>query len=86
MVVTIVRNSLFKILCYKTVSQLISINHLQSSKKCLNNSAVNFSFDDFSFMNQLVKEYQNAPDNIFQGHPDNNYEAGRPHNLTVRLF
>ena len=84
---TIVRNSLFKMLCYKMVSQLISINHLQSSKKCLNNSAVNFSFDDFSYLNQLVKESQNAPDNIFQGHPDNNnYEAGRPHNLTVRLF
>ena len=84
---TIVRNSLFKILCYKTVSQLISINHLQSSKKCLNNSAVYFSFDDFPVINQSVKEYQNAPDDILQGHPDNNnYEAGRPHNLTVRLF
>jgi len=85
--VTIVRNSLFKILCYKTVSQLISINHLQSSKKCLDNRAVHFIFDDFSYMNQLVKESQNAPDKIFQGHPDNNnYETGRPHNLTVRLF
>ena len=84
---TIVRNSLFKMLCYKMVSQLISVNHLQSSKKCLNNSAVNFSFDDFPYMNQLVNESKNAPDNIFRGHPDNNnYETGRPHNLTVRLF
>ena len=84
---TIVRNSLFKILCYKTVSQLISINHLQSSKKCPDNRAVHFIFDDFPVINQSVKEYQNAPDNILQGHPDsNNYEAGRPHNLTVRLF
>jgi hypothetical protein len=32
-------------------------------------------------MNQSVKESQNAPDNILQGRPDNNYyEADRPHN------
>ncbi len=69
---TILRNILFKILCYKTVSQLISINHLKSSKKCPDNKAVHFSFGDFLYMNQLVKGSQNGPDNILQGRPDNN--------------
>ena len=32
------------------------------------------------------KKYQNAPDNIFRGRPDNNYEAYRPHNLTVKCL
>ena len=78
---TTLRNTLIKILRNKTVSQLISINHRQSSKKCPDNKAVHFSFDDFPYMNQSVKESQNAPDNILQGRPDNNYyEADRPHN------
>jgi len=72
---TILRNILFKILCYKTVSQLISINHLKSSKKCPDNKAVHFSFDDFLCMNQSVNEYQNALDNILQGRLDNNCYA-----------
>ena len=78
---TILRNILFKILCYKTVSQPIFINHRQPSKKRPDNKAAHFSFDDFLCMNQSVKESQNTPDNILQGRPDNNcYEAGRPHN------
>ena len=78
---TILRNILFKILCYKTVSQLIFITHRQPSKKCPDNKVVRVSFDDFLFINQLVKGYQNGPDNILQGRPANNcYEAGGPHN------
>ena len=78
---TTLRNILFKILCYKTVSQLIFINHRQPSKKCPDNKAVRVSFDDFLYINQLVNESKNAPDNILQGRPDNNcYEAGGPHN------
>jgi hypothetical protein len=78
---TTLRNTLFKILCNKSVSQLISITHRQPSKKCPDNKAVHFGFDDFSNINQSVKKSQNAPDNILQGRPDNNnYEAGRLHN------
>ena len=69
---TTLRNTLFKILCNKTVSQLISINHRQPSKKCPDNKARHFGLSDFSYMNQSVKESQNAPDNILQGRPDNN--------------
>ena len=78
---TILRNPLFKILCNKTVFQLISINHRQPSKKCPDHKVMHFSFDDFPYINQSVKQSKNAPDNILQGRPDNNnYEAGRPHN------
>jgi hypothetical protein len=77
---TTLRNSLFKILCYKTVFQLISINQRQSSKMCPDNKVRHFGLSVFSYMNQSVKESQNAPDNILQGRPDNNYEADRPHN------
>ena len=72
---TTLRNTLFKILCYKTVSQLISINHRQPSKKCPDNKAVHFSFDDFPKINQSLKESKNAPNNMLKGHRDNNYEA-----------
>jgi len=78
---TTLRNTLIKILRNKTVSQLISINHRQPSKKCPDNKLRHFGLSVFSYMNQSVKESQNAPDNILQGRPDNNnYEAGRPHN------
>ena len=78
---TTLRNILFKILCYKTVSQPIFINHRQPSKKCPDNKVMHFSCDDFTYIDQSVKESHNAPDNILQGRPDNNfYEAGGPHN------
>ena len=78
---TTLRNTLFKILCYKTVSQPISIIHRQPSKKCHDNKVVYFCFDYFLYINHLVKGYQNALDNMLQGRPDNNcYEAGGPHN------
>lgn len=78
---TTLRNTLFKILCNKTVSRPISINHRQPSKKWPHNKAVHFGLSVFSYMNRSVKESQNAPDNILQGRPDNNnYEADRPHN------
>jgi hypothetical protein len=69
---TTLRNTLFKVMCYKTVSQLISKNHRQPSKKWPDHKVMHFSFDDFPYMNQLVKESQNALDNILQGRPDNN--------------
>jgi len=65
-------NTLLKILSYKTVSQPISIIHRQPSIKCHDNKAVHFSFDYFLYINQLVKESQNALDNMLQGRPDNN--------------
>ncbi len=68
---TTLRNTLFKILCNKTVFQLISINHRQPSKKCPDNKLRHFGLSIFSYMNQSVKESQNAPDNILQGRPDN---------------
>ena len=78
---TTLRNTFFKILCNRTVSQHISINQRQSSKKCPDNKAVHFRFYDFTYINQSVTESQNNPDNILQGRPDNNcYEAGGPHN------
>ena len=81
MVMTTLRNTFLKILSYKTVSQPISITHRQPLKKCPDNKAMRVSFVDFPYVNQSVKEYQNAPDNILQGRPDNNcYEAGGPHN------
>ena len=81
MVMTTLRNTLLKILSYKTVSQPISITHRQPSKKRPDNKVVRVSFDDFLYINQLVNESKNAPDNILQGRPDNNcYEAGGPHN------
>jgi hypothetical protein len=77
---TTLRNTLFKILCYKTVPQPISINHRQPSKKCRDNKAIHFDLHALLYINQSVKEFQNALDNILQGRPDNNYEAGRLHN------
>jgi len=69
---TILRNILFKILCYKTVSQPIFITHREPPKKRPDNKAAHFSFDDFPHINQSVKESQNGLDNILQGRPDNN--------------
>ncbi len=67
---TTLRNTLFKILCYKTVSQPISINHRQPSKKCPDNKLRHFGLSIFSYMNQSVKN-KNTPNNILQGRPDN---------------
>jgi hypothetical protein len=65
----------------KIVFQLIFLNQRYLSKKCADNKVVHFGFNYFLNINQLVKRYQNAPDNILQGRPDNNYyEADRPHN------
>jgi hypothetical protein len=81
MVMTTLRNTLSKILSYKTVSQLISITHRQPSKKRPDKKTMHFSFNNFLHINQSVKESKNAPDNILQGRTDNNcYEAGGPHN------
>lgn len=78
---TTLRNCLIKILCNRTVYQLISIHQRQPLKMCPDDKAMHFRFDDFSNINQSVTESQNNPDNILQGRPDNNnYEAGRPHN------
>ena len=42
---------------------------------------MHFSLNYFLYINQLVKRYKNAPDNILEGRPDNNYyEADWPHN------
>ena len=77
---TILRNSLSKMLYNKTVSQLIPINQRHPSKKCPDNKAMHFSLNHFLYINQSVTKYQKAPDNILQGRPDNNYyEADRPH-------
>ncbi len=78
---TTLRNTLFKILRNKTVSQLISITQRHCSKMCPNNKARHFGLSVFSCMNQSVKESQHAPDNILQGRPYiNYYEDDRPHN------
>jgi hypothetical protein len=57
---TTLRNTLIKILCNKTVSQLISINHRQSSKNWPDNKVRHFGSSVFSYMNQSGKESQNA--------------------------
>ena len=57
---TTLRNTLLKILCYKTVSQPISITHRQPSKKCPDNKARHFGLVDILDINQLVKKYKNA--------------------------
>ena len=44
---TTLRNTLFKILRNKTVSQLISINHRQPSKKYPDNKARHFGLSVF---------------------------------------
>jgi hypothetical protein len=69
---TTLRNTLLKILSYKTVSQLISITHRLPSKKRPDNKVICVIFDDFQYINQSVKESKNAPDNILQGRPDHN--------------
>jgi hypothetical protein len=81
---TTLRNILFGILPRATTFQVISITQWLTSKKCLAKKAMHFSRNRSLEINQSVKDYQNAPDNIFRGRPDNNYyEAYRPHNLTV---
>ena len=53
---TTLRNTLFKILCNKTVSQLISIYQRHPSKKWPDNKAMYFSAGDFLYINQPVKK------------------------------
>lgn len=78
---TTLRNCLIKILCNKAVSRLISINQRQSLKMCPDSKARHFGLSGFSYMDQSVKESQNAPDSILQGRPYTNfYEADRSHN------
>jgi hypothetical protein len=75
------RNPRFKSLYKQEVFQLIAINQRHPSKKRIDNKTIHFGLNDFSYINQLVKIYQNAPDNILLWRLDNNnYEAGRPHN------
>jgi hypothetical protein len=69
---TTLRNPLFRELYIDTVCQFISINQRHHSKKCPDNSAMNFNYGDFVCINKLVKEYQNTPDNILPGRLDNN--------------
>ena len=58
-----------------------SINRRHHSKKCPDNRALHLSPSHFLYLNQLVKEYKNTPDNILPGRLDNNYYEGeRPHN------
>ncbi len=76
---TTLRNSLFKKLYKKIVFQLISRNQRRPTKKCPDNKLMHFSLNCFLYINQLVKRYKNAPDNILEGRPDNNYyEDDRP--------
>ena len=78
---TTLRNALFKILPRTTTFQVISIAQWLTSKKCLDSEDMHFSRNRSLEINKSVKDYQNAPDNIFRGRPANNYyEAYRPHN------
>ena len=81
MVMTTLRKSLFRMLRETAIFQLVFIPQRLTSKKCPDNKAMHFSLNHFLYINQLVERYKNAPDNILQGRPDNNYyEADRPHN------
>jgi hypothetical protein len=71
MVMTTLRNILFGILPRATTFQVISITQWLTSKKCLAKKAMHFSRNSSLEINQSVKDYQNAPDNIFRGRPDN---------------
>ena len=78
---TTLRNSLFTELHINTECQFISRNQRHPTKKCPDNKLMHFSLHYFSYINQLVKRSKNAPDNILEGRPDNNYyEAERPRN------
>ena len=78
---TILRYFFFKMLFEKMAFQFVSVNQRYLSKKCADNKVVRFSLNDFLYIKQSVKKYQNAPDNRLQGRSDdNNYEAERPHN------
>ena len=78
---TTLRNSLFTELYINTVCQFISRNQRHLIKKCADNKLMHFSLNHFVYINQLVKRYKNAPSNMLEGRPDNNYyEADRPHN------
>jgi hypothetical protein len=84
---TTLRNVLFGILPRATTFQVISITQWLTSKNCLAKKAMHFSRNRSLEIHQSVKDYQNAPDNIFRGRPDNNYyEAYRSHNLTVKCL
>ena len=81
MVMTILRHFFFRMLFKKIAFQFISVNQRYPLKKCAGNKTLHFSLNDFLYIKQSVKKYQNAPDNRLQGRSDdNNYEAERPHN------
>jgi hypothetical protein len=46
------------------IFQLVFIPQRLTSKKCPDNKAMHFGLDSFWEINQSVKEYRNAPDNI----------------------
>ena len=78
---TTLRNFFFRMLYKKIASQLISTDQRHPSKKCPDNKVICFVCSNFLHINQLVRKYRNALDNILQGRLDNNYyEADRPHN------
>ena len=77
---TTLRNSLFIELYIDTVCQFISRNqrHPTKSAPIINSCTLALIV---VYINQSVKRYKNAPDNILEGRPDNNYcEAERPRN------
>jgi hypothetical protein len=69
---TTLRNVLFGILPRATTFQVISITQWLTSKNCLAKKAMHFSRNRSLEINQSVKDYQNAPDNIFRGRPAHN--------------
>ena len=77
---TTLRKALFRMLCRTTVFEPVYTTQRLTSKKWLDNKGMHFRHNYFAATNQSVKEYQNAPDNILQGRPDNNYEADTSHN------
>jgi len=78
---TTLRNSFFTELYITTVCRFISRNQRYPTKKCPDNRVMHLSPGHFLYVNQLVKEYKNTPDNILPERLDNNYYEGeRPHN------
>jgi hypothetical protein len=66
---TILRNSLSRVLCKATIFQLVFIAQRHTSRKCLDNKTMHFGHNYFAATNQSIKEYQNSPYNILQGRP-----------------
>lgn len=70
---TTLRNVLFGILPRATTFQVISITQWLTSKNCLAKKAMHFSRNRSLEINQSVKDYQNAPDNIFRERPERGF-------------